>query len=257
MILSTFGWLRKVDSISIRIVQQQLNFNITVPKQNPIQERERMRERLRRTLAERAGLRVELVLTRNRVTMASVRFVSEGHVQARLHESFARAPEDVVSALVGYFRSRHKKYWDRVCAYARDIPSALPVHEMVCHTQGRVYDLAALAREVNRTYFDGKLHYRVGWGRRSAPARRRSIRYGSCNVETRLIRIHPSLDQEQVPVDFVRYILYHEMLHLVFPPVMRNGCRVDHPQIFRRWEQRFPNYQSHKELATRLLREMG
>ncbi len=237
-------------------VKEQLEFNVFAGRGNPILQRSRACERFRHALSERTGMRVELVLTRNRVSMASVHFVTEGHARVRLHEAFVSAPDDVLSALVAYLRTRRRKPWSQVCAYARTIRIAAPVRAAVCHTRGRVYDLQALADAVNDTYFGGTLHYRVGWGRRGgSEGRRRSIRYGSCNVETRLIRIHPVLDDAGIPEDFVRYILYHEMLHLVEPPVMRNGRRIDHPEAFRRLERQFPQYRAHKEMAKLLLRQ--
>ena len=236
-------------------MQQQLEFNIAVGKENPIVQRSGATETLRRTLAERTGMRVELALTRNRVSMASVQFLAERHARIRLHEHFAAAPDDVMVALVGYLRSRQKRYWNRICTYARNIPVSAPVHPTTCHAKGRIYDLQSLAEEVNNTFFGGTLQFRVGWGRFSRRAKRRSIRYGSCNTETRLIRIHPFLDDKTIPVDFVRYILYHEMLHLVVPPIMRNERRIDHPTAFRKRERLFPRYREHKELAKRLLRQ--
>ena len=200
-------------------------------------------------------MRVEVTFTRNRVSMASIRFVREGYARLRLHESFMHAPEDVQAALVGYLRTRRQKYWSSICGYARQIRVPAPPRSIPCYAKGRVYDLAALAQAVNDEYFDGRLTYRVGWGRRGGHSKCRSIRYGSCNVETRLIRIHSFLDDNRIPAGFVRYILYHEMLHLVVPPVVREGRRIDHPAAFRRLERQFPDFQRHKELATLLLRE--
>ena len=237
-------------------MSEQLEFKVLEHRGNPILQRSRACESLRRTLSERTGMRVELVLTRNRVAMASVHFVAERHARLRLHETFASAPDDVLAALVAYVRTRRKRHWADVCAYARTIAVGEPSHVIPCHTRGQVYDLRALAEDVNNTYFGGALRYRVGWGRRGGTGvRRRSIRYGSCNVETRLIRIHPFLDHKNIPEDFVRYILYHEMLHLVVPPVMRNGRRIDHPEAFRRLERQFPQYRQHKEMAQLLLRQ--
>ncbi len=232
-----------------------MDFRVSEASDNPIRARLRACEHFRRVLSEGSGMRVDLTLTRNRVSMASIRFVHEGHARLRLHESFVHAPDDVQGALVGYLRSRRKKYWSSICGYAREIPVTAPARQAPCHTQGRVYDLAVLAAEINERYFEGSLVYRVGWGRRGSNSTGRSIRYGSCNVETRLIRIHPFLDDERIPADFVRYILYHEMLHLVVPPVMQGGRRIDHPAAFRRLERQFPDFQRHKEMAKALLRE--
>lgn len=234
-----------------------MDLNVGKPGANLLGQRAAGCEQMRRVLAERSGLRVDMTLTRNRVSMASIRFVSERHARLRLHESFLRAPDTVQDALVGYLRTRRKKHWHAICAYARTISVPAPVRMTPCHTRGCVYDLAMLAAEVNTAYFGGKLDCRVGWGKRGRVMRGRSIRYGSCNVGSRLIRIHPLLDDTRVPVDFVRYILYHEMLHLVIPPEYQAGRRMDHPVTFRRMERLFPAFEKHKLTAKALLRELA
>lgn len=230
-----------------------MDFRVLGEHSNPLVERALRCERLRRDLSDRSGMRVDLVLTHNRVSMASVRFVGEGHARLRLHEAFANAPEAVQAALAGYLRSRRRKYWESVCGYARSIPLEPPARVVACHTRGRVYDLAVLAQAVNAEYFGGRLDYRVGWGRRGRAGAGRSIRYGSCHVASRLIRIHPLLDDPRVPEDFVRYILYHEMLHLVVPPEVRGRRRLDHPLAFRQQEQRFRDLARHRQTAKALL----
>lgn len=223
-------------------------------RMNPLASRALACESFRRVLAERSGLRVELVLTRNRVSMASVRFLREGYVRLRLHEAFREAPDTVQRALVAYLRTRRREHWHVICDFSRTIPVRPPLQPVACHTSGRVYDLAHLAAEVHATFFAGGLDFRVGWGRRGGVGMGRSIRYGSCNPETGLIRIHPLLDDARVPEDFIRYILFHEMLHLVIPPQLEGGRRVDHPVAFRKRERTFPGFSGHKRLARELLR---
>jgi predicted SprT family Zn-dependent metalloprotease len=234
-----------------------MDFKVVEPGANLLAQRAAACEQMRWILAERSGLRVDMTLTRNRTSMASIRFVSERHARLRLHESFVRSPDTVQDALVGYLRTRRKKYWHTICAYARTISVPAPARITPCHTRGCVYDLSMLAEEVNTTYFDGKLDCRVGWGKRGRVMGGRSIRYGSCNVASRLIRIHPLLDDTRVPVDFVRYILYHEMLHLVIPPEYQGGRRMDHPVAFRRMERQFPDFGTHKLTAKALLRVLA
>jgi hypothetical protein len=235
-----------------------MDFKVLEPERNLLAQRVVSCEQLRRELAERSGLRVDLTLTRNRVSLASIRFAGERHARLRLHESFLQAPEDIRAALAAYLRSRMRKHWFTICAYARTISVPAPVHAVACHTKGRVYDLARLADEVNAAYFEGKLACRVGWGRRGGGRMTgRSIRYGSCNMGSRLIRIHPALDDQRVPVDFLRYILYHEMLHLVIPPEYQAGRRIDHPVAFRRVERQFPDFIKHKATAKALLRTLA
>jgi hypothetical protein len=56
-----------------------------------------------------------------------------------------------------------------------------------------------------------------------------------------------------VPEEFVRYIIFHEMLHAVVPSVRRNGQRRDHHATFRVLERRFPGLARMKKLSAELL----
>ena len=50
---------------------------------------------------------LELTLTRNRVSMASVHFLHPEHIVLRLHERFLEAPESVVRALRTFAAEHH------------------------------------------------------------------------------------------------------------------------------------------------------
>lgn len=218
-------------------------------------------EPLRRYLSETSRCRVDLTLTQNRVSMISLVFVRDGYVRIRLHEQFLKAPAAVLSALAAYLRTRHPSVWTEVAAYAREIsvpaaaPSVRPVRRL--STQGKVYDLREIADAVNTQFFNGRIHCQIGWGMRRARSRRRgrtrSIRYGSWSLSTRTIRIHPLLDDIRVSRDFVAYIVFHEMLHVVVPSERRSGRRIDHGSVFRNLEQLYPNIKEMKKIATRLL----
>src|SRR6185436_13142437 len=49
--------------------------------------------------------------------------------------------------------------------------------------------------------------------------------FGTIQEEDRLIRINRALDQPFVPLWFLRYVLYHEMLHSVVPDEC--SCEID------------------------------
>jgi hypothetical protein len=68
------------------------------------------------------------------------------------------------------------------------------------------------------------------------------MRFGAYLPEIQTIRIHPALDQVFVPRYFVEFIVYHELLHHVIPPVRRNGRYEIHSPVFRRREREFPAY---------------
>lgn len=218
-------------------------------------------ERLRRYLAENGHCRVDLIPTRNRVSMISVVFVRHGHARIRLHEQFLAAPPAVYEAMATYLRTRRREVWSVVADFARQIrvpaPTAgsRPVRRLA--TQGRVYDLREIAARVNAEFFGGQVQCEVGWGIRRTPKRRRvsyrSIRYGSWNAATRVVRINPLLDDGRVPREFIAYIIFHEMLHAVVPGENRRGRRYDHGAAFRKREGEFPGIESMRKTSRDLL----
>ena len=68
----------------------------------------------------------------------------------------------------------------------------------------------------------------------SRRCRRSSIRLGTYTHDQQLVRIHPALDQPEVPRFFVAFVVFHELLHHVVPAERRSG-RIDyHPPAFRK-----------------------
>lgn len=200
---------------------------------------------------------VSLRLTRNRVSMASIEFAADGAIRLSLDDDFRRAPADVLEAVHRYIRTRRPDDWQHIARHARQIPArdrttARPAR---LRARGEVYDLAEIRDDVNHAFFGGKLKCRIGWGRGGTPRRRsrRSIRFGSWHESTRTVRIHPMLDNASVPREFVRYIVFHEMLHAVVHAEQRNGRSYPHAAQFRAMERRFPDFPAMKKLGTDLL----
>lgn len=219
-------------------------------------------ERLRRHLSEKSRCRVELIPTRNRVSMISVVFPGDGHARIRLHEQFLEAPLAVRDALAAYLRTRRRSEWVPVAEYARriHIPAAdratLAVRRLP--TRGSVHDLREIATAVNARFFNGGIRCQTGWGTRRTRdhrrrARSRSIRYGSWSAATRTVRINPLLDDARVPRDFVAYIVFHEMLHAVVPGEHVTGRRMDHGPSFRKLEGSYPDIARMRRMAKDLL----
>jgi hypothetical protein len=72
------------------------------------------------------------------------------------------------------------------------------------------------------------------------------------------IRIHPALDKPDVPRFFVAFIVFHEMLHQLFPSERDAGRHVHHPRAFRAREKTFAQFtaamQWEREHLNQLLR---
>jgi hypothetical protein len=108
--------------------------------------------------------------------------------------------------------------------------------------KGEFHNLQEIYSQVNEQYFEGKLNLPIGWtgSKRSKPRTR--VLFGSYNPQTCCIKIHRRLDQPDVPVHFIAFIIYHEMLHHVLPPILVNNRRKIHHAAFKQMERRFVEF---------------
>ena len=101
--------------------------------------------------------------------------------------------------------------------------------------EGTHFDLRPIFENLNRRYFRGRL--------RGYKRPREYFIFGTIQEQDRVIRINRALDQPFVPAWFLRYVLYHEMLHSIVPDeVLSRGRRRVHTEEFNRRERQFPGY---------------
>lgn len=109
--------------------------------------------------------------------------------------------------------------------------------------EGRYFDLRKMFDRLNERHFGSRLRgYKVMWGRRRRHRPKDYFVFGTIQEEDRVIRINPLLDQPFVPLWFLQYVLYHEMLHSVVPDQNSGGRRRVHTEEFNRREREFPRY---------------
>src|SRR5213083_3582876 len=110
--------------------------------------------------------------------------------------------------------------------------------------EGKYFDLRANFDRLNERYFGGKLRgYKLVWGRKRKRRPKEYFIFGTIQEEDRIIRINPALDQPFVPLWFLRYVLYHEMLHSIVPDeTLSAKRRRGHTEQFNRREREFPQY---------------
>ena len=189
------------------------------------------------------AVKVHLLLHDNRSTMVSFRR-QPPLLRLRLHHMFLDAPLEVVHAIADY--SAHGKrdagqQLDAYIASQQERIRALPRAGSLLESRGACFDLADIYERVNREHFENGITARIGWGRNSQRRqKRKSIRLGVYDHKSREIRIHPVLDRPDVPLFFVEFIVFHEMLHQLFPS--EGGTRVHHPRAFRVREKSYPKY---------------
>jgi len=103
-------------------------------------------------------------------------------------------------------------------------------------------NLAAIYEKLNREYFNGDLDAEIQWGKDRKTPNRRSFSFGSYDPKNKLVRIHPRLKQEFVPMMVLELTIYHEMCHQSHPPFKNNGQWLTHHGEFRRKEREYANY---------------
>ena len=196
-------------------------------------------------LSGQLATRVTVVWTNNRSVMLSLKGHAPTGYHLRLHRMFLQAPDTVWQALVAYIHHTDDAARDILRAYIQrqqnliPRPTPSPQRARLLQTRGHHFDLEAIYRDLNQTYFANRIEARITWSRRPPRRPRTSIRFGSYHTRDRLICIHRLLDQSFVPRYVVENVVYHEMLHQLIPRQHVNGRWCVHPPEFRQQEQRF------------------
>ncbi len=201
-------------------------------------------QKLHETLGRRLEP-VDLVITDNLRRMVSVR-KKKGRHRLRVHHMFVGCGEETVDALVEL--ARDGKDVDDARAVLKDYIDrnrdeiSFDVDPDDLEADGEHHDLQVLLDKWRQKLDDERIDdVVITWGRYGRG--RRTIRFGSYDFDRQLIRVHPALDQQWVPEFFVEFIVYHELLHALFPPVENSSSRrVVHTDEFRQMEQKFPRY---------------
>jgi len=162
----------------------------------------------------------------------------EGRVEMSVHWALLSHPGDVL-AWLRKERGAVERLRTRLPA-----PEAAPVPREVRQrhsAQGRVHDLAPMLADERVRWPGCPAELFVEWGDWPRVAPRRSLRLGSCLPPR--IRVHPVLDHPSVPAWFVAFVVFHEVLHVRYPPETGSGSRRRiHTPAFRAAERRHPDH---------------
>ncbi|HRK33885.1 MAG TPA: hypothetical protein PLJ47_04750 [Candidatus Hydrogenedentes bacterium] len=207
-------------------------------------------DQLVRELETLTGFSLRLQITDNSRTVMSM---TPGRTfqgrQVRLHHMFLEADEAVVRAVAAWIKKPKSTDAGRIIdAYIRANRHRMRKRArrtIYLETTGLHHDLQAMFDAVNREQFDGTITAAITWGRSGFSTRRyqRTMRFGSYTVDLNLIRIHPALDQAFVPAYFVKFIVFHEMLHAHLGiEESETGRRKIHTRAFLAQERAYPDY---------------
>ena len=199
---------------------------------------------LRLTLEERLGRPVSLIVTDNSTSMLSCR-IKDNVLSLRLHRMFLFADHAVLDEIVSYLRDRRRAmpHFRSFLRANREDLRRRPAQKVAVRTKGRHHDLSELYDEINRAYFAGRITAAITWGSRSPRSAVRKRTVGSYSERSNTIRINPVLDRKDVPVCYVAFVVYHEMLHADMGIALRGKRRSVHPREFRRREKLFQEYE--------------
>ena len=105
---------------------------------------------------------------------------------------------------------------------------------------GRIYDLCTIFEELNFEYFHGLMaRPELGWSMR--PSR---TTLGHYDPSHHVIVLTNLFDSESVPELLLKYVMFHEMLHLRYPTEHRGARRCVHTKEFKQAEKAFRDYKA-------------
>lgn len=189
-------------------------------------------------------------------TIKSTIRMAGGAYQVRISDMLSDAPPEVVSALLRILvskvnrRQTPKEADDLYQEYVRS-PAMLERLGNVRRARGRKdmadpsgarHDLIPIFERLNKQFFGSSLDMpTLGWSKRNT-----TTLFGHYDKDHKSITISRTLDSEDVPSFVLDYVLFHEMLHLVYDVKYKNRRRCVHGPEFKRHEGIFPKFEEAK-----------
>jgi hypothetical protein len=202
-----------------------------------------------RARLEGAGLRpVRVVLTKNRARLVSVHRPSGRGTEVRVSRHVLGLGERVLEAIVDFVAGRPGAT-TRLRAHFADLGPLGTARPIRLRPRGDHHDLGSLAETESLSSFGTPSPVSITWGQRRKLRHRQSgLRFGAYFPGQLLISIHPLLDQPVVPSWFLRFVIYHELLH--------HHLGTPHTRVFRARERQHPDYARALELERSLVTEL-
>jgi hypothetical protein len=183
--------------------------------------------------------------------------------------SFAYVPDEIKKALLCWaqiiieqkFNRRNanitakkqiKKLEDKIYAFIKDEFGfdekriIIAPQKKFRYTDGKKFDLTDIFNKLNNEYFDGALKCFFRWGKVGSRTSYHTICRDERGVPFHLITIAGLYNLHSVPDFAIESVMYHEMLHIAYPPEISGIRRNVHHKQFREKERQFPHYEEWK-----------
>lgn len=149
---------------------------------------------------------------------------------------FRKAPETGVLA-------RYRRYLNRADMRRRlQLAKVERGRKAIGDPKGRHFDLCTIFEDLNLQYFHGLMaRPQLGWSLR--PSR---TTLGHYDPPHNTIVLTNLFDRESVPELLVRFVMFHEMLHLRYPTEHKGARRCVHTREFKEAERQFKDYEEAK-----------
>ena len=169
------------------------------------------------------------------------------------------APKDIKESIIEwallakpYFKRKRKQYYqqkreleNKVWAYLEKYGAlsrqkrVMVPEQFTSRTKGVRYDLKEIFDQVNQHYFNGKIKSSIRWEKYASKTSYQSYFNGPQGSRHNLITIAGAYNHPKVPEFVIRGVVFHEMLHILYPRYKRNGRNVIHGPEFKKAEYRF------------------
>ncbi|MBV8073731.1 MAG: M48 family peptidase [Acidobacteriaceae bacterium] len=149
---------------------------------------------------------------------------------------FRKAPERGVLA-------RYRRYLNRA-DIRRQLQTAKQERgrKAIGDPKGQYFDLCEIFEDLNLRYFNGLMaRPQLGWSLR--PSR---TTLGHYDPSHHVIVLTCLFDRERVSELMVKFVMFHEMLHLRYPTQHRGARRCVHTKEFKEAERKFEGYEEAK-----------
>lgn len=198
-------------------------------------------------IEQTAKKKIKLKINDNRSTMLSVKWEPEC-TRVSMHRMFLEAPKNIMDALACHIQTENSNLCPSVKAFIEeklttfDYSSKMKANKF--STQGEVYDLQAMFDEINEKYFSGEISLKITWYGNKRRRRRSQVTFGLYQEATKLVKIHRMMDCTFFPDYFVKFVIYHEMLHHVCRSYYdEKGNHRIHTPEFKEREKDFEHYE--------------